>query len=686
MHDLILAVNLLNVAEIFYILSIVTVKISLAVFFLRLTVELWQRRVVLVALAVSCSFSVLMFFFVVFQCGVYDNSTVFLIRRFSNQCVSDKFTLGMTYTHGIITMLTDWAFLVLPFFVLKKSLMNRNEKTTVVLILMFASIGGIASIVRFKYIQGLAVPGPNAKDIGIWSCLEPGIAIVAGCVVTLRPLIRRSVFLFKNSNYSGSIFSRRRSPPIPSKIPSGVHLQPPQRHNYDPDFSPQQASVQEMDLVEEKEFAKREARLCPPVAKKRPTSGLPLHLFGSVRSSASSKRTKSTKSGTPRLSHFSNAHTIQHVPSFIGRGTIDETDQGSTKDSEPDDNKRSGRGDFGMGSNSTRLDQDIEKGERRVGPSPTLEEEENWLEEQLRQEQCSPTGNEHERRFSQRTELYSSGSSIASPRFASNSARAQSLRWQQRYESVSYNFSGVPEAPAVPSSPLFPEGHDWIQPLNLGESRPSSSVPEPESARLSIGLQMRSALSPPVTPHMPPRDTPPITPRSTPHRSQSHGRQQRPMSIMQARIENILSAPASDYEGRTSEDSIRWPSTPETALQEETLRTNQDRFSQRMSALIFPQRSRSRAALPQDNAVRFHPYSAVPEPAPTISPRRFWQQKPLPRSPPEQRMVLSKGVMVQSAPSRSVEGKEKENETDGLPLDMFSSSSSRKSSSSESST
>ncbi|KAE9962761.1 hypothetical protein BLS_010051 [Venturia inaequalis] len=611
MHDLILAVNLLNVAEIFYILSIVTVKISLAVFFLRLTVELWQRRVVLVALAVSCSFSVLMFFFVVFQCGVYDNSTVFLIRRFSNQCVSDKFTLGMTYTHGIITMLTDWAFLVLPFFVLKKSLMNRNEKTTVVLILMFASIGGIASIVRFKYIQGLAVPGH---------------------------------------------------------------------------FSPQQASVQEMDLVEEKEFAKREARLCPPVAKKRPTSGLPLHLFGSVRSSASSKRTKSTKSGTPRLSHFSNAHTIQHVPSFIGRGTIDETDQGSTKDSEPDDNKRSGRGDFGMGSNSTRLDQDIEKGERRVGPSPTLEEEENWLEEQLRQEQCSPTGNEHERRFSQRTELYSSGSSIASPRFASNSARAQSLRWQQRYESVSYNFSGVPEAPAVPSSPLFPEGHDWIQPLNLGESRPSSSVPEPESARLSIGLQMRSALSPPVTPHMPPRDTPPITPRSTPHRSQSHGRQQRPMSIMQARIENILSAPASDYEGRTSEDSIRWPSTPETALQEETLRTNQDRFSQRMSALIFPQRSRSRAALPQDNAVRFHPYSAVPEPAPTISPRRFWQQKPLPRSPPEQRMVLSKGVMVQSAPSRSVEGKEKENETDGLPLDMFSSSSSRKSSSSESST
>lgn len=98
--------QLLNVAEVFYVLSLLALKISLSVFFLRLTVQLWQRRVVLVALAVSSSFSVLMFFFVVFQCGVYKNTTVFLLRRFSNQCASNSFTLGMTYTHAIITTLT----------------------------------------------------------------------------------------------------------------------------------------------------------------------------------------------------------------------------------------------------------------------------------------------------------------------------------------------------------------------------------------------------------------------------------------------------------------------------------------------------------------------------------------------------------------------------------------------------
>jgi hypothetical protein len=132
-------------------------KISLSLFFLRLTTEQWQRRVVLVAFAVSSLFSVAMFFFVVFQCGVYGNTVTFILRRVGDQCASNTFTLLMTYTHAAITTLTvnrltslffltisnmnqDWTFLVLPIFILKKSLMNRNEKRTVIFVLMFASV------------------------------------------------------------------------------------------------------------------------------------------------------------------------------------------------------------------------------------------------------------------------------------------------------------------------------------------------------------------------------------------------------------------------------------------------------------------------------------------------------------------------------------------------------------------
>lgn len=350
--------------------------------------------------------------------------------------------------------------------------------------------------------------------------------------------------------------------------------------------------------MEEKEAIETEVWVRPPIAKKKSSlSGLPLHLFGSIKSKSSSKRTKSTKSSTSSFSNFSIAHTIPDMPSFIWRETTDETeDEGSMKDSERDDDKHSERGPRMGSSPSTWLEQDSQRGDPGAGPSPTFEEEESWLEEQLSLEQFSPTENEHERRFSQGTGLYSNTSSIPSPRFTPSSAGAQSLRWHQRYESASSaRFSGVPGIPAAPLSPLFPEGHEWHQTLNLGESRPSSYVPEPESARIPIGLQLPSTIPPPVTPHMTPRGTPHITPhmtpRPTPRNSQSHiwhQRQGSENSVMQARIESIPQNPASLYQGRTSEDSIRWPSTPQSALQEEALRINQERFPPRLSSRIFP--------------------------------------------------------------------------------------------------
>ncbi|TID24061.1 hypothetical protein E6O75_ATG02426 [Venturia nashicola] len=459
-NDLLLSVNLLNVAEVFYILSIMTLKIALAVFFLRLTVALWQRRVVLVTLAVSSSFSVLMFFFLVFQCGVYDNSTVFLLRRISNQCASNDFTLGMAYTHAILTTLTDWAFLVLPYFILKGSLMNQNEKRSVILILMFASVyvmsisslemsllirfsGGIASIVRFKFIHGLAIPGDeffgkrespsiaciasnlirtcefavqypgvpiltqntaNARDIGIWSCLEPGIGIIAGSIVTLRPLIRRLVFLFKNSSYSSSRFPRQRSRPTLYKTPSSAPLQQSQHHEADSIFLQHQTSVHEMGIVEEKEVAKTETSKDSPFAR-RSSSGLPLYLFGSLRSKTSSRRTKSTKSSASMFSRFSIAPTIPDMTSFIWREATDETDEGSTKDSERDYDKNEEGGDPRTGPSTTWLEQDIKRGDLGTGLSPTSEEQQDWLEAQLSLEQLRPTKNEHERRFSQEPSL-----------------------------------------------------------------------------------------------------------------------------------------------------------------------------------------------------------------------------------------------------------------------------------------
>jgi hypothetical protein len=53
--------------------------------------------------------------------------------------------------------------------------------------------GCICSIIRFRYIDGLTQVDDffwNAVNIAIWSTIEAGASIIAGCLATLRPLLK----------------------------------------------------------------------------------------------------------------------------------------------------------------------------------------------------------------------------------------------------------------------------------------------------------------------------------------------------------------------------------------------------------------------------------------------------------------------------------------------------------------
>jgi hypothetical protein len=60
--------------------------------------------------------------------------------------------------------------------------------------LLTSSSGGVASMVRMKYIPGLAITSfaffSEATDTAVWSIIEPGLGIIAGSLATLRPLFR----------------------------------------------------------------------------------------------------------------------------------------------------------------------------------------------------------------------------------------------------------------------------------------------------------------------------------------------------------------------------------------------------------------------------------------------------------------------------------------------------------------
>jgi hypothetical protein len=212
----------------------------LGAFFLRLTVLRWQRRIIYIAVVVSTVWGIAMFFFAVLRCSRYDGALAFISKALQHECASDSAALGMTYTYGVITTLTDWAFLILPVFILQLSLMTRREKWTLGIIFGFASMlvfdgldlescindicsSGIASFVRFKYINGFAAPQQdfffvNARNIAIWSSIELGVGIIAACLITLWPLVHR--ISTSSSTHSTAYQDIERRPPADTKVPS----------------------------------------------------------------------------------------------------------------------------------------------------------------------------------------------------------------------------------------------------------------------------------------------------------------------------------------------------------------------------------------------------------------------------------------------------------------------------------
>jgi hypothetical protein len=124
------------ITEHFYTLGMLTLKISLGLFFLRIMSEKWQKWIIYVTLFISTSFGISNFFFSIFQCGYFNSIWVFLERRITlEHCVSRAAGLGMSYTQSAVATLSDWTFAALPLFVLKDLHMQKREKYTIMFIL-----------------------------------------------------------------------------------------------------------------------------------------------------------------------------------------------------------------------------------------------------------------------------------------------------------------------------------------------------------------------------------------------------------------------------------------------------------------------------------------------------------------------------------------------------------------------
>lgn len=115
-----------------------SLKISLGIFLVRVIVEDWQRWVIYVTVSINIVSSVATFFYVLLRCGT--PAKLAIIKQLQSQCAPRALDLFFGYQQASLTTLTDFIFATLPIFILWRSTMGTRIKVVTAFILALGAL------------------------------------------------------------------------------------------------------------------------------------------------------------------------------------------------------------------------------------------------------------------------------------------------------------------------------------------------------------------------------------------------------------------------------------------------------------------------------------------------------------------------------------------------------------------
>lgn len=100
--------------------------------------------------------------------------------------------MAAAYSISVMTIVSDWLYSIMPIFMIWNVKMSLQKKLTVGFVLSLGIFASVATLIRLKYLIELADYSDQlytATHAMVWTIIEPGIAIVAASLVTIRPLL-----------------------------------------------------------------------------------------------------------------------------------------------------------------------------------------------------------------------------------------------------------------------------------------------------------------------------------------------------------------------------------------------------------------------------------------------------------------------------------------------------------------
>ncbi|KAL5381739.1 hypothetical protein DPSP01_006926 [Paraphaeosphaeria sporulosa] len=181
--------------EIFYTIATCLLKLAVGFFLLRITVQPWHVWIIRMIMAVAAFLGVGYTSLVIFQCKPISYWWD-LDPTHEGKCLDASLVMIFTFVVSALNSFADWTFGILPVLIVKDLQMKKRLKVIVSGVIGLAAIGSTATIIRLPYTSTLKPYKGDflyrTTDFAIWTTVEVGIGITAGCIACLKPLVKSS--------------------------------------------------------------------------------------------------------------------------------------------------------------------------------------------------------------------------------------------------------------------------------------------------------------------------------------------------------------------------------------------------------------------------------------------------------------------------------------------------------------
>lgn len=137
------------------------------------------------------------------------------------KCAPGEEFVKAAYSISVMTIVSDWLYSIMPIFMIWNVKMTLQKKLTVSFVLSLGVFASVATLIRLKYLVELGEYKDQlytSTNAMVWTIIEPGIAIVAASLVTIRPLLNALHFKGFNSSKNTSGYAQY------SGREDGIHL------------------------------------------------------------------------------------------------------------------------------------------------------------------------------------------------------------------------------------------------------------------------------------------------------------------------------------------------------------------------------------------------------------------------------------------------------------------------------